>query len=158
MKKTNPQSLITAFPQKHDYLRKYYILDASHYTLGHLSVLASKLLRGKNKPSFTPGVDLGNFVIILNAKNIQITGKKNFQKTYYRTSQRPGNLKKESFFELRKRLPCKILEKAIWGMIPKGVLGRIYYSRLFVYEKEKLDLKKNINYEHALKNNEFYFI
>lgn len=133
----------TKFPLKESYNPKYYILDATNQTLGRLSTIVSKLLRGKENPFYSPGVDLGNFVIIINANKIQISGKKELQKYYYRQSQRPGSLKKETFLELRKRIPSKILEKSIWGMLPKGVLGRIFYRRLFIYSNSLISLRKH---------------
>jgi large subunit ribosomal protein L13 len=132
----------TLFPKKELHVPKWFILDATGKTLGRLSTIVSKLLRGKESPYYTPGVDLGNYVIIINADKIQVTGKKETQKFYYRNSQTPGNLKIETFQELKKRIPNRILEKAIWGMLPKRVLGRQYYKRLYVYSKNPiLDIK-----------------
>ncbi len=137
----------TPLPKKELHIPKWYILDASGKTLGRLSTEASKLLRGKEVSHFTPGVDLGNFIVIINASKIQVTGKKETQKLYYRTSQRPGNLKIETFKDLRNRIPTRILERAIWGMLPKGVLGRQYYRRLYVYGDDKILYSKTENGE-----------
>lgn len=138
--------LKTSFALKESYKPKYYILDAKNQTLGRICTLASKLLQGKENAFYTPGVDLGNFLVIVNADYIKISGKKKLQKLYYRHSQRPGSLKKQNFLTLQKRFSYRILEKAIWGMLPKGCLGRIYYRRLFIYSDEFLNLRKhNIN-------------
>lgn len=124
----------TLFPKNETHVPKWFIVDATGKTLGRLATEVSKLLRGKEHSFFTPGVDQGNFVVIVNAKKIEVTGKKEFQKLYYRNSQRPGGLKVETFHDLQNRIPTRIVEKAIWGMLPKGVLGRKYYRRLYVYE------------------------
>jgi large subunit ribosomal protein L13 len=117
----------------------WFIIDAKGKTLGRLSTEVSKLLRGKEFTPLTPGKDQGNYVIIINAAGIEVTGKKKIQKLYYRHSQRPGSLKTETFQQLQTRLPIRILEKAIWGMLPKGVLGRMYYRRLFIYNDTTID-------------------
>lgn len=132
----------TIFPKKESHVPKWFIIDAKNKTLGRLATEASKLLRGKEISYYTPGVDQGNYVIILNADKIQVSGKKELQKLYYRTSQRPGGLKIENFKQLQERIPSRIIEKAIWGMLPKGSLGRDYYRRLFVYTDNKINYKK----------------
>ncbi len=132
----------TIFPKKECHIPKWYVIDASGKTLGRLATEASKLLRGKETSMFTPGVDQGNFVVILNAEKIEVSGKKELQKLYYRNSQRPGSLKIENFKQLKNRIPSRILEKAIWGMLPKGVLGREYYRRLFIYSNNDIKYKK----------------
>jgi len=132
----------TTFPKKEFHIPKWYLIDATDLTLGRLATEVSKLLRGKEISSYTPGIDQGNFVIILNSKKITISGKKDQQKLYYRNSQRPGNLKVETFNQLKNRIPSRIIEKAIWGMLPKGVLGRKYYGKLFVYSNEEIIYKK----------------
>ena len=114
----------TLFPKKESHVPKWYVIDATNQTLGRLSTEASKLLRGKETSYFTPGVDQGHYVVILNADKIQVTGKKSTEKLYYRNSQRPGGLKSETFNQLKNRIPSRILEQSIWGMLPKGVLGR----------------------------------
>lgn len=137
-------SLDTIFPKKENHQPKWFILDAKEKTLGRLATEASNLLRGKNSSFFTPHVDQGNYLIIINADKIYISGKKESQKLYYRNSQRPGSLKTENFKQLRNRIPSRILEKAIWGMLPKGILGRNYYRRLYIYSNgsflEKINL------------------
>jgi large subunit ribosomal protein L13 len=128
----------TIFPKKESHIPKWFIVDAKGKTLGRLATEVSKLLRGKENSYFTPGIDQGNFVVILNANQIQVTGKKEFQKLYYRNSQTPGNLKIETYQDLQKRIPIRIVERAIWGMLPKGVLGRQYYKRLYVYSGSEM--------------------
>jgi large subunit ribosomal protein L13 len=129
----------TIFPKSELHCPKYFIINAEEKTLGYLAVEASKLLRGKTTSYYTPGIDQGNFVIIINAFKILLSNKKKeIQKLYYRTSQRPGNLKQETFKHLKNRISTRILEKAIFGMLPKGVLGRKYYKRLFIYTNNKI--------------------
>jgi large subunit ribosomal protein L13 len=137
------QIMKTIFPKKEYHVPKWFVIDANGKTLGRLSTEASKLLRGKENTFFTPGIDQGNYVVILNADKIEVSGKKEEQKLYYRNSQRPGSLKVETFKQLKNRIPSRILEKSIWGMLPKGVLGRTYYKRLFIYSDNKINLVKN---------------
>ena len=142
----------TLFPKQESHVPKWFVIDATDKTLGRLSTEASKLLRGKETSLFTPGVNQGNFVVILNANKIKVTGKKESQKLYYRNSQRPGNLKIETFTQLKNRIPSRILEESIWGMLPKGVLGREYFRRLYVYSADKITYK-NKESETALEKN-----
>jgi large subunit ribosomal protein L13 len=133
----------TIFPKNECHVPQWFVVDANGKTLGKLATEVSKLLRGKENSFFTPGVDQGNFVIVLNAEKIIVTGNKENQKLYYRNSQRPGSLKIETFKQLKARIPQRILEKAIWGMLPKGVLGRNYYRRCYVYSGENVLENKN---------------
>jgi large subunit ribosomal protein L13 len=140
----------TLFPKQESHIPKWFVVDATNQRLGRLSTEISKLLRGKETSYYTPGVNQGNFVVILNADKIVVTGKKSSQKLYYRNSQRPGSLKIETFSQLQNRIPSRILEESIWGMLPKGVLGREYYRRLYVYSTNVIpsktiseDLEKN---------------
>jgi large subunit ribosomal protein L13 len=135
----------TVFPKKECHVPKWFVVDAAGKTLGRLSTEVSKLLRGKEISYFTPGVDQGNFVVVLNANKIEVSGKKEEQKLYYRNSQRPGSLKIETFKQVKERVPTRILEKAIWGMLPKGVLGREYYRRLYIYCDDKINYVKSNN-------------
>jgi len=137
----------TIFPKKEYHIPKWFVIDAKGKTLGRLSTEASKLLRGKETTFFTPGIDQGNYVVILNADKIEVSGKKEDEKLYYRNSQRPGSLKIETFKQLKNRIPSRILEKSIWGMLPKGVLGRNYYKRLFIYSDNKINYIKNSSSE-----------
>jgi len=145
----------TLFPKNESHIPKWFVIDAKDKTLGRLSTEASKLLRGKETSLFTPGVDQGNFVVILNADKIKVTGKKESQKLYYRNSQRPGGLKIETFTQLKNRIPTRILEEAIWGMLPKGVLGREYYRRLYIYSSDKINYQKGKNNDDSNSVNEF---
>jgi large subunit ribosomal protein L13 len=132
----------TLFPKQECHVPKWFVIDAKGQTLGRLATVASKLLRGKETALYTPGVDQGNFVVILNADKVTVTGQKENEKLYYRNSQRPGNLKIETFKDLQQRIPYRIVEEAIWGMLPKGVLGRNYYRRLHVYLGDQIQYKK----------------
>lgn len=134
----------TIFPKNECHVPKWFVVDANGKTLGKLATEVSKLLRGKEISFFTPGVDQGNFVVVLNSEKIIVTGKKEDQKLYYRNSQRPGSLKIETFKQLKSRIPQRIVEKAIWGMLPKGVLGRNYYRRCYVYSGENIVETKNV--------------
>jgi large subunit ribosomal protein L13 len=132
----------TIFPKKECHVPKWFVIDAEGKTLGRLATEVSKLLRGKEISYFTPGVDQGNYVVVVNANKIIVTGNKELQKLYYRNSQRPGSLKIETFKQLRNRIPSRIIEKAVWGMLPKNVLGREYYRRLFIYSDNKINYVK----------------
>lgn len=113
--------------------RKWYVVDAEGKTLGRLSSEVASILRGKHKPTFTPHVDTGDNVIILNASKIELTGKKLTDKIYYRHTQYAGGLKTRTANEMRTNYPTKMLELAIKGMLPKGSLGRQMIKKLHVY-------------------------
>jgi len=113
--------------------KKWYLVDATDKTLGRLSTEVANILRGKKKVNFYPSVDLGDYVIIVNAEKIQLTGNKEVEKIYYRHSGRPGGMKTETVKALRTRIPERILEKSIKGMLPKGPLGRKFFTRLKVF-------------------------
>lgn len=113
--------------------KKWYLVDATDKTLGRLSTEVANILRGKKKVNFYPSVDLGDYVIIVNAEKIQLTGNKEVEKIYYRHSGRPGGMKTETVKALRTRIPERILEKSIKGMLPKGPLGRKLFTRLKVF-------------------------
>ncbi|MDQ0228570.1 50S ribosomal protein L13 [Metabacillus niabensis] len=113
--------------------RKWYVVDAAGKTLGRLSSEIASILRGKHKPTYTPHVDTGDHVIIINAEKIELTGKKLTDKIYYRHSMYPGGLKTRTALEMRTNYPEKMLELAIKGMLPKGSLGRQMAKKLHVY-------------------------
>ena len=113
--------------------RKWYVVDASGYTLGRLASEIAKVLRGKNKPVFTPNMDLGDYVIVVNAEKIKVTGKKLDQKVYYNHSDYVGGMKETSLREKLAKKPEEVIELAVKGMLPKGPLGREMYKKLFVY-------------------------
>ena len=113
--------------------RKWYVVDATGYTLGRLSSEVAKILRGKNKPTFTPHIDTGDYVIITNAENIKVTGKKLDQKIYYRHSEYVGGMKETTLREMLDKKPERVIELAVKGMLPKGPLGRQMITKLHVY-------------------------
>jgi large subunit ribosomal protein L13 len=113
--------------------RKWYVVDAEGKTLGRLASEVASILRGKHKPTYTPHVDTGDHVIIINASKIELTGKKLTDKIYYRHSQHPGGLKQRTALEMRTNYSEKMLELAIKGMLPKGSLGRQMFKKLHVY-------------------------
>lgn len=113
--------------------RNWYIVDASDQRLGRLATEIATVLRGKNKPTFTPHLDTGDFVIVINAERVDVTGKKRSQKLYRRHSGRPGGMKTETFAKLQARLPERIIEQAVKGMLPKNTLGRQLFTKLKVY-------------------------
>ena len=142
----------TIFPKQECHIPKWYVVDAESKTLGRLATEVSKLLRGKETSYYTPGVNQSNYVVILNAHKIEIGGNKADEKLYYRHSQRPGSLKIETFKQVKNRIPTRILEKAIWGMLPKGKLGREYYRKLYIYCDDKINYAKHT--KENLINNE----
>lgn len=123
----------TYVPPKSEIDKKWYVVDAADQRLGRLSTEVAAILRGKNKPSFTPHLDTGDFVVIVNADKIRVTGSKPSQKLYRRHSGRPGGMKTETFEKLQARVPERILEQAIRGMLPKNRLGRDLFRNLKVY-------------------------
>ena len=120
-----------ANPAKVD--RKWYVIDAEGMTLGRLASEAAKILRGKNKPIFTPHEDTGDYVIIVNAEKVRVSGKKLDQKIYYHHSAYVGGMKQMTLRDMLARKPERVLELAVKGMLPKGPLGRQMYKKLFVY-------------------------
>ena len=120
-------------PNQETIERKWYIVDAAEHRLGRLASEVAMVLRGKNKAEFTPHLDTGDFVIVINAEKIQVTGKKRSQKLYRRHSGRPGGMKTETFDQLQKRIPERIVEHAVKGMLPKNSLGRHLFTKLKVY-------------------------
>ena len=113
--------------------RKWYVVDATDKTLGRLAAEVSKVLRGKNKPTYTPFLDTGDFVIVVNAEKIKVTGKKLDQKIYYHHSDYVGGMKEESLRDKLANSPAEVIELAVKGMLPKGPLGRQMYTKLHVY-------------------------
>ena len=113
--------------------RKWYVVDAEGMTLGRLASEVAKVLRGKNKPIFTPHIDTGDYVIVVNAEKIKVTGKKLDQKVYYRHSGYVGGIKETTLKEMLNKHPERVIEFAVKGMLPKGPLGRAMIKKLFVY-------------------------
>ncbi len=123
----------TPLPIKDNLEQKWYVVDAADQRLGRLATQIAMILRGKNKPTFTPHMDTGDFVIVVNAEKVVVTGKKPQQKLYRRHSGRPGGMKMETFEKLQVRIPERIVEKAVKGMLPKNSLGRQLFTKLKVY-------------------------
>ncbi len=123
----------TYMAKQADIQRKWYVVDAEGKTLGRLSSEVASILRGKHKPTYTPHVDTGDHVIIINAEKIELTGKKLTDKMYYRHSNHPGGLKSRTALEMRTKYPEQMLELTIKGMLPKGSLGRQMAKKLHVY-------------------------
>ena len=113
--------------------RKWYVVDAADYTLGRLASQVASVLRGKNKPTYTPHIDTGDYVIIINAEKVNVTGKKLDQKIYYNHSDYVGGMKETTLRELMAKKPERVIELAVKGMLPKGPLGREMYTKLHVY-------------------------
>ena len=126
--------------------RKWYVLDAEGKTLGRLATEAASILRGKRKPIYTPHVDTGDYVIVINAEKIEVTGKKRKEKIYKRHTGYPGGLREITFEKLQAKKPDEIIRHAVKGMLPKGPLGRQMYKKLKVYAGPE--------HNHAAKKNE----
>ena len=113
--------------------RKWYVVDATGYTLGRLASEIASILRGKNKPIYTPHMDCGDYVIVVNAEHVKVTGKKLAQKVYYNHSEYVGGMKETTLKEMMAKKPEKVMELAVRGMLPKGPLGRSMIKKLHVY-------------------------
>ena len=113
--------------------RKWYVVDATDMTLGRLASEVAEVLRGKNKAIFTPHIDTGDYVIVINAEKVKVTGKKLDQKVYYRHSEYVGGMKETTLREMLAKKPEKVVELAVKGMLPKGPLGNQMYTKLYVY-------------------------
>ena len=123
----------TYLPSVDSLEQKWYVVDAADQRLGRLATQIAMILRGKNKPTYTPLMDTGDFVIVINAEKVAVTGRKREQKLYRRHSGRPGGMKVETFDQLQNRIPERIIEKAVKGMLPKNALGRQLFTKLKVY-------------------------
>ena len=124
----------TFTPKKEEIDKKWWLIDAEGQTLGRLATEIAILLRGKRKPVFAPFLDCGDFVIVINAEKVSLTGKKLEQKKYYSHSGYPGGIKVKTLKEVLESKPEEVIRKAVWGMIPKGKLGRAVYKKLKVYK------------------------
>ena len=120
-------------PKPDEISREWHVMDASERVLGRLASEAARLLRGKHKPQFTPHLDTGDFVVVVNAEKVRVTGRKIDQKTYYRHSGRPGSLRSETLKERLEKYPERVIRAAVWGMLPKNRLGRKLLRKLKVY-------------------------
>ncbi len=129
---------MTSYMQKKETVeRKWYVIDAEGQPLGRVASKAAVLLRGKHKPTFTPHIDCGDYVIIINAKKVELTGNKLENKMYYNHSMYPGGLRERNAKTMREQYPIEMMERAVKGMLPHNRLGRQMYKKLFVYEDEK---------------------
>ena len=124
--------------------KKWFLVDAKDKTLGRLATEVASVLRGKNKPTYTPHLDTGDFVVVVNAEKVEVSGKKASQKLYRRHSGRPGGMKIEKFEDLIERIPERIIEQAVKGMLPHNSLGRQQFKKLKVY--------KGSEHPHAAQN------
>ena len=123
----------TTLPSLNSLDRQWYLVDAADQTLGRLASEVAQVLRGKNKPTYTPHLDTGDFVVVINADKVRVSGNKETQKLYRRHSGRPGGMKTETFAHLQARIPERIVEKAVKGMLPHNALGRQLFRKLKVY-------------------------
>ena len=113
--------------------RKWYVVDAKNKPIGRLATEIAQVLTGKNKPTYTPNVDCGDYVIVVNAKEVELTGNKLNNKKYYNASQYSGGLRVRNAKTMLDQYPTEMFERVVWGMLPKGRLGRQIYKKLFVY-------------------------
>ena len=144
----------TFMQRKEDVQRNWYVVDAEGETLGRLASKVACILRGKHKPTYTPHVDGGDFVIVVNAEKVVLTGNKLNGKIYYNHSRYTGGLRERTAKEMIEKYPTEMIERAVKGMLPKGRLGRQMYKKLFVYAGEnhphsaqkpkKLDIKQEV--------------
>ncbi len=139
----------TFIPKKDEVDKKWWLVDADGKVLGRLATEVATLLRGKKKPQFVNHMDTGDFVVIINAEKIKITGRKLDQKVYYSHSMYPGGLKQENLKDLLERNPEEVIRKAVWGMIPKNKLGRSVFKKLKVYRGSEHPHKAQNPQEYA---------
>ncbi len=123
----------TYYPKAKEITRDWYVVDANDQNLGRLASNIAQILIGKHKPTFTPGVDVGDFVVVVNAERITVTGNKMDEKIYYRHSGYPGGLKEISLRDQLDRYPERVIRSAVWGMLPHNKLGRKLLNKLKVY-------------------------
>ena len=123
----------TYMQKKEEVSRNWYVIDATDMTLGRLAAKVATVLRGKHKPTFTPHVDCGDYVIVVNASKVNLTGNKLDAKVYYNHSGYPGGLRERTARTMKENYPEEMIERAVKGMLPKGRLGRQMYKKLFVY-------------------------
>ncbi|MBP3765673.1 MAG: 50S ribosomal protein L13 [Bacilli bacterium] len=124
----------TYMQRKEDVVRNWYVVDAEGQNLGRVAAQVSMVLMGKNKPTYTPHIDCGDNVIVINASKVNLTGKKLDNKIYYNHSGYTGGLRERTAREMKENYPVEMIERAVKGMLPKGRLGRQMYKKLFVYE------------------------
>jgi len=129
--------MATYFPKQGEIARKWYVVDATGQTLGRLATRVARILTGKNSPRYTPFLDTGDHVVIINAAKVQVTGLKGEQKVYHRYTGYPGGLRSEDFIKRFQRKPEAVVQDAILGMLPKTKLGRAMASKLKIYRGDK---------------------
>lgn len=127
----------TLFAKKDEIQKKWYLIDAQDVVLGRLAVTVADHLLGKNKPTYTPNVDTGDYIVVINAEKVKLTGKKLDNKVYYRHSGYPGGIKSETARERLSQHPERVITAAVWGMLPKGRLGRAIIKKLKVYKGDE---------------------
>ena len=127
----------TFMQKKEEVTRNWYVIDATDINLGRLATKAAHVLRGKHKPTFTPHIDCGDNVIVVNAEKVNLTGNKLNDKIYYNHSGFTGGLRERTAKEMKEKYPVEMVERAVKGMLPKGRLGRQMYKKLFVYAGEE---------------------
>lgn len=123
----------TYYPKQNDIRQEWHVVDANEQNLGRLAAKIARILLGKHRPDFTPGVDLGDYVVVVNAERIMVTGKKMVEKNYYRHSMYPGGLKTISLKDQLVKHPDRVIRAAVWGMLPHNKLGRQLIKKLKVY-------------------------
>ncbi len=123
----------TFMQKKQEIKRDWYVIDANNAPLGRVAVKVAHVLRGKHKPTYTPNLDCGDYVIVINASNVVLTGNKLDDKMYYNHSGYPGGLRERTARTMKENYPVEMMERAVKGMLPKGRLGRQMYKKLFVY-------------------------
>ena len=129
----NAMAVKTYTPKESEIERKWFVVDAEDVILGRLSTQIASILRGKHKPQFTPNLDAGDFVIVVNAEKVRVSGAKDQQKTYYRHSRYPGGIRSMTFNEMIERHPERVIQTAVRGMVPKNALGKRMLRKLRVY-------------------------
>lgn len=129
----NTISATTFSPKAADRDHQWFLVDAAGKTLGRLSTEIARVLKGKHKPTYAPHMDMGDYVVVINAEKIQVTGRKAEQKIYYRHTGHAGGLRETPFARMLERHPERILQKAVWGMLPHNILGREMFKKLKVY-------------------------
>lgn len=125
--------------------RKWHLIDAKEQVLGRLASQIAQLLQGKNKPNFVSYLDMGDCVVVVNAEKVKVTGRKEKQKKYYRHTGYPGGLREETLEKLRERKPTEIIRRAVWGMMPKGKLGKQMMKKLKIFGGEEHPYAKLIS-------------
>jgi large subunit ribosomal protein L13 len=123
----------TYIPKANDITHDWFLVDANDQTLGRLATRIANVILGKNKPAFTPGVDLGDFVVVINAERIRVTGNKMEDKIYYHHSQYPGGLKQITLRDQLQKHPERVIRRAVWGMVPHNKRGRQLIKKLKIY-------------------------